>query len=98
MKDDINIFHLVPSKPVSDHWNCHTKVQKKMAWSCKHQKGDTSPVLSYSTITPIQQGDKMKKMSAAKIANGSLMNCYGTRTIKMKLSDKCFSTPAIIID
>ena len=49
-------------------------------------------------ITPIQQGDKMKKMSAAKIADGSLMNCYGTRTIKMKLSDKCFSTPAIIID
>ena len=40
----------------------------------------------------------MKKMSAAKIADGSLMNCYGTRTIKMKLSDKCFSTPAIIID
>ena len=49
MKDNIHIFHLVPSKPVSDHWNCHRKVQEKVAWSCEHQKVDISPVLSYST-------------------------------------------------
>ena len=29
MKDDIHIFHLVPSKPVSDPWNCHRKVTGK---------------------------------------------------------------------
>ena len=42
-------FHLVPCKPVFDHWNYHKKVQEKVAWSCEHQKVDISPVLSYST-------------------------------------------------
>ena len=49
MKDDIHIFHLVPSKPVSDNLNCFRKVQEKVAWSSEHQKVDISPVLSYST-------------------------------------------------
>ena len=49
MKDNIHIFHLVPCKPVSDHWNYHKKVQEKVAWSSEHQKVDISPVLSYST-------------------------------------------------
>ena len=30
-------------------WNCHQKVQEKVAWSCKHAKEYMSPVLSYST-------------------------------------------------
>ena len=50
MKDNIHIFHLVPNKSVSDHWNCYRKVQEKVAWSCEHQKVDLSPVLSYSTL------------------------------------------------
>ena len=54
MKDSIHIFHLVPCKPVSDHWNYHKKVQEKVAWSCEHQKVDISPVLSYSTRRPIK--------------------------------------------
>ena len=37
------------SKQVSNHWNCHQKVQEKVAWSCEHAKEDISPVLSYST-------------------------------------------------
>ena len=49
MNDNIHIFHLVPSKPVYDLWNCYRKVQEKVAWSCEHQKVDISPVLSYST-------------------------------------------------
>ena len=49
MKDNIHIFHLVPNKSVSDHWNCYRKVQEKVAWSCEHQKVNISPVLSYST-------------------------------------------------
>ena len=54
MKDNILIFLLVPSKPVSDHWNCHRKVQEKVAWSCEHQKVDISPVLSYSTTQHLE--------------------------------------------
>ena len=49
-KDNIHIFHLIPSKLVFDHWNCYRKVQEKVAWSCEHQKADISPVLSYSTV------------------------------------------------
>ena len=51
-----------------------------------------------SCITPIQQGDKMKKTSAARTFDGSLTNCYGTRTITLKLGDKWYSTPATIMD
>ena len=48
-------------------------------------------------ITPLQQGDRMKTTSSSRQVDGSLLNCYGTRTITLKLGDKYFSTSATIM-
>ena len=38
VKDDINIFHSMPSKPVSINWNCNRKVPEKWLGHVNTQK------------------------------------------------------------
>ena len=80
MKDNIHIFHLVPCKTISGHWNYHKKLQEKVAWSCEHQKVDISPVLSYSTVSGM--------IMASLILEG--LNFLGTFKAKPLL--KCYRT------